>query len=109
MTDISSSSIYFAIKTLCLNANINLPDEDYYKLLNLYKNETNTLAKEALKQIIQNAKIAYETQRPLCQDTGFVTVFLSIGQNVKIIGDNIDISADTINIQTEIASAVTLV
>jgi len=90
VADISAKIIYDVVKHLVLDANINLPDDDYYALLNLYQNETNVLAKDVLKQILQNAKLAYDEKRPLCQDTGFVTVFLKIGQNVKILGDNLN-------------------
>ena len=44
--------------------------------------------------ILKNAKIAFDTKRPLCQDTGQVTVFIQMGQSVQIKGDFIE---DVIN------------
>ena len=90
MTQISSEIIYNCVKKLCLDANIKLPKSDYEALYDLYLNEKNENAKNVLAQILQNAKIGFEQKRPLCQDTGLITVFLSIGQNVQIIGENIN-------------------
>lgn len=94
MTNINSEKIYKAVKELCQIVNNNLPKEEYLALKQLYLNEQNTQAKSALKQILQNAQIAAAEKRPLCQDTGFVTIFLNIGQNVLITGENI---SQTIN------------
>ena len=90
MSDISTEVIYSVIKNLVLLANTKLPNTDYDAILTLYEKEKNNSAKIALSQILQNAKIAFDTQRPLCQDTGFVTVFLSIGQNVTLKGENVN-------------------
>ena len=94
MTNINSEKIYKAVKELCQIVNNNLPKEEYLALKQLYLNEQNTQAKSALKQILQNAQIAAAEKRPLCQDTGFVTIFLNIGQNILITGENI---SQTIN------------
>lgn len=89
MISISTEKIYDAIKKLCFIANTQLPESEYQKLLELYNNETNINSKNVLGQILENAQIAYQTRRPLCQDTGFVTVFLKIGQNISLKGENI--------------------
>ncbi len=90
MSCINSTIIYNTIKKLCLIANTKLPREEYFALKSLYENETNEKAKNVLAQILQNAKIAFEENRPLCQDTGFVTVFAEVGQEVKIQGENFE-------------------
>ena len=84
---INSDIIYNTVKELCLLANTKLPKEEYFALKKLYENETNFNAKCALSQILNNAKIAFEKKRPLCQDTGFVTVFADIGNEVSIEGE----------------------
>lgn len=88
MAKINSSAIYETIKKLCILANCRLPKEEYFALTECYKNENNEQAKTVLTQILENAKIAFIDQRPLCQDTGFVTLFAEIGQNVQIYGDD---------------------
>jgi len=49
----------------------------------------NGLAKEIFNDIIENANIASKGEFPLCQDTGYVVCFVSIGRDVFIEG-NID-------------------
>ena len=87
MTEVSSEVIYNTVKKLVLLANTRLPKDDYDALTELYKNEKILSAKIALSQILKNAKIAFDEQRPLCQDTGFVTVFLETGQDFSVKGD----------------------
>jgi fumarate hydratase class I len=48
-----------------------------------YHNETNSSAKEAIKQILINSKMCAENKRPICQDTGMAQVFLEIGMQVQ--------------------------
>ncbi len=47
-----------------------------------YEREESGPAKEALAQILTNSKMAATGHRPMCQDTGLVTVFLKVGQQV---------------------------
>lgn len=48
-----------------------------------YKREESQAAKDSMAQILINSKMCAEGKRPLCQDTGIVTVFLKIGMNVQ--------------------------
>ena len=48
-----------------------------------YEKEESKAAKDAMAQILINSKMCAEGHRPICQDTGIVTVFLKIGMNVK--------------------------
>ncbi len=91
MSVIHTNLIYDTVKNLALLANTVLPVYDYDKLCKLYDNEENELAKSALSQILDNVKIACCDKRPLCQDTGFVTIFLEIGQNVHLEGELVNI------------------
>lgn len=98
MSDISTKLINKAVYKLCYDANICLNNEVYSKLFNAYNNADRIETKNILKFILQNAKIAYEKKRPLCQDTGQVIVFVEIGQNVKLTGNYIE---DEINSAVE--------
>ena len=60
-----------AIKTLLIKANTVL-DESVYDCLTKIKD------KDKRDFILKNCKIAYDTGRPLCQDTGQVLVFLKL-------------------------------
>ena len=57
---------------------------DYIKALAAaYEREESPAAKDAMAQILINSRMAAEGHRPLCQDTGIVTVFLKIGMGVR--------------------------
>ncbi|WP_255189888.1 fumarate hydratase [Methylomonas rapida] len=48
-----------------------------------YQKEQGPAAKDAMAQILINSRMCAEGKRPICQDTGIVTVFLRIGMDVK--------------------------
>jgi len=47
-----------------------------------YMKEESQAAKDAMAQILINSRMCAEGKRPICQDTGIVTVFLKIGMNI---------------------------
>ena len=57
---------------------------DYIKsLAAAYEREQSPAAKDAIAQILINSRMCAEGHRPICQDTGIVTVFLEIGMDVR--------------------------
>ena len=52
-----------------------------------YEKEESKAAKDAMAQILVNSRMAAMGRRPICQDTGIVTVFAKVGMNVTIEGD----------------------
>jgi len=48
-----------------------------------YEREENPAAKDAIAQILINSRMCAMGHRPICQDTGIVTVFLHVGMNVR--------------------------
>jgi fumarate hydratase class I len=57
---------------------------DYIRNLSAaYEREQSPAAKDAIAQILINSRLCAEGHRPICQDTGIVTVFLKIGMNVR--------------------------
>ena len=52
-----------------------------------YQKEANPAAKDAMAQILINSRMCAEGHRPICQDTGIVTVFVNVGMNVQWEGD----------------------
>jgi fumarate hydratase, class I len=60
---------------------------DYIKnLTRAYALEQSPAAKDAMAQIIVNSRMSAEGHRPLCQDTGIVTVFVKVGMDVHFEG-----------------------
>lgn len=47
-----------------------------------YEREESPAARDAMAQILINSRMCAEGRRPICQDTGIVTVFLTIGMEV---------------------------
>ena len=57
---------------------------DYIRnLARAYELEESPAAKDAMVQILINSRMCAEGHRPICQDTGIVTVFLKIGMDVR--------------------------
>lgn len=71
--------IYEAVYNGLIIANTRLDLETYNKV-----EVSNCKIKN---EILKNAYLAYKNQRPLCQDTGQVVVFLNVGQNVVLEGE----------------------
>ena len=57
---------------------------DFIKALaEAYNREESTAARDAMAQILINSRMCAEGHRPICQDTGIVNVFLSVGMDVR--------------------------
>ena len=57
---------------------------DYIQnLARAYEREESPAAKDAIAQILINSRMCAEGHRPICQDTGIVTVFLKVGMDVR--------------------------
>lgn len=48
-----------------------------------YEMEKSPAARDAMAQILVNSRMCAEGHRPICQDTGIVTVFLKVGMDVR--------------------------
>lgn len=56
-------------------------------LTQAYEREKSQPARSAIGQILESSRLAAIGQRPLCQDTGMVTVFARLGQSALIKSD----------------------
>jgi len=61
-----------------------------------YEHEQNKGAKDAIAQILINSRMCAMGHRPICQDTGIVTVFLKVGMNVQWTGATMSVT-DMVN------------
>ena len=48
-----------------------------------YEKEQSPAARDAMAQILINSRMCAEGRRPICQDTGIVTVFVKVGMNIQ--------------------------
>ncbi|GAB1256591.1 fumarate hydratase [Aurantivibrio plasticivorans] len=57
---------------------------DFIQAMNeAYEREANPAAKDAMAQILINSRLCAMGHRPICQDTGIVTVFLKVGMEIQ--------------------------
>ncbi|MFN3966991.1 MAG: fumarate hydratase, partial [Endomicrobiia bacterium] len=89
MRIISTKKIIKEVKKLCIEANCFIRDDLYKTLTTAFKKERSKLGKEALKILLENAKIARWKMLPLCQDTGIDCIFVEIGRDIKIVGGSL--------------------
>jgi fumarate hydratase class I len=70
---------------------------DYIRALgDAYEAEQGPAAKDAIAQILTNSRMCAEGHRPICQDTGIVTVFVEVGMDVRWEGASMGLE-DMIN------------
>ena len=70
---------------------------DFIQAVNeAYEREESSAAKDALAQILINSRMSALGHRPLCQDTGIVTVFIRVGMGVSWEGATMSVS-DMVN------------
>ncbi|MFQ3676068.1 MAG: fumarate hydratase [Endomicrobiia bacterium] len=70
------------LKSLLIETQYFLPQDVLESIQEFYVNETDTISRDVLNNILQNAKISSVTKLPLCQDTGIPQIFLEIGLQV---------------------------
>ncbi len=86
MRVITAKKITDLVAKLCVQANLVLRKDTLSHLKSAYSKETRKSAKEFLSAIIKNAEIASLKKIAICQDTGLASVFVEIGQDVRIAG-----------------------
>jgi fumarate hydratase, class I len=59
------------------------PEDYIVNLTRAYEREESVAAKDAIAQILINSRLCALGKRPICQDTGIVTVFLKVGMDVR--------------------------
>lgn len=89
MRQIEAEEITDIVQKLCLEANYVLREDVLCALKDSISVEQSKTGREVLEQLVENARIAEEKSIPICQDTGFVTVFVEMGQEVSIVGGDL--------------------
>ncbi|MBP3723420.1 MAG: fumarate hydratase [Selenomonadaceae bacterium] len=89
MREIDVNTITENVAKMCMEAAYYLPEDVYRGLEKGRETETSPVGQVVLDQIIKNAEIAKNEDRPICQDTGMTIVFLKLGQEVHITGGDL--------------------
>ncbi len=83
MTTIRQSDLIQSIADALQYISYYHPVDYIQNLAKAYEREASPAAKDAIAQILINSRMCAEGHRPICQDTGIVTVFLKIGMDVR--------------------------
>lgn len=94
MREVDASGMLEKIKKALIDMAYFLPKDVEAALEKAHNAEKWPLAKDTLSQILDNAQIARRTCSPMCQDTGMVVAFVTVGQEVHVVNGSI---TDTIN------------
>ncbi|NPA66385.1 MAG: fumarate hydratase [Epsilonproteobacteria bacterium] len=89
MRELAYEDVVDAIKKMIIHTAYVLPKDALEALQKAYEEEKSPVSKEVLKQLLENAKIAKEEERPLCQDTGLAVFFVKVGEDLKIKGGSL--------------------
>ncbi|MBE6986898.1 MAG: fumarate hydratase [Ruminococcaceae bacterium] len=87
MKTISSQAITDTVASLCIQANLHLPEDVQAALTRFRQQEPWPLAKQTLTLLQDNLDAADRNRLPICQDTGMACVFVELGTDVHIEGD----------------------
>ena len=98
MREIEFDVVVKAVKDMIMHCGTDLPQDTYDALEAAMEAEKSPVSKEVIRQILENANIAKDEKRPLCQDTGLAVFFVNVGEDVRINGG---LLRDAINQGTE--------
>ncbi len=72
------------VRDLAVKASIDLAPDVEFALREALELERHKLARYALGQIVENIQVARERKVPICQDTGYFSVFIRFGPDVQL-------------------------
>lgn len=98
MRVVEFETIVKAVRDIIVHCGTDLPQDAYDALETAMNEEKSPVSKEVIRQILENANIAKDEKRPLCQDTGLAVFFVNVGEDVKVNGG---LLRDAINEGTE--------
>jgi fumarate hydratase subunit alpha len=90
MRTLSVSVITQTVKTLFMEANVDIGSTMLSALQRHVESEASPLGKSVLAQIIENDQVAKEKHMPICQDTGMSVVFVKLGQDVHLVDGDLN-------------------
>lgn len=89
MKEINTEEIGEAVRRICGRIAFDYPPEILSAMKEARETETGS-SRDAMDMLMENAAVAHGEHIPICQDTGMVTVYLSIGQDVHLTGRDLE-------------------
>ncbi|MDY6935348.1 MAG: fumarate hydratase [Spirochaetota bacterium] len=89
MKEVRVNKIINVVKNLCKQACFSLCMDMIRLLKKAQEDEVSPIGKEVIGLLLENAELAEDLKIPICQDTGVVSIFTEVGQDVHIVGGDI--------------------
>ena len=94
MRELDVAQITEAVAKLAVDACNHLGEDVVAFFEQAAEREESETGRDIFRELLENAKLAKDTDRPLCQDTGLAVVFLEIGQDVHLVGGSLEEAVD---------------
>jgi fumarate hydratase class I len=88
MTEIKQADLIESVRAALQYISFYHPEDYITSLARAYEREESPAARDAMAQILINSRMCAEGHRPICQDTGIVTIFLKLGLSVRLTADH---------------------
>ena len=85
MTNIQQDDLIESVRAALQYISFYHPVDYIENLARAYELEQSPSAKDAMKQILVNSRMCAEGHRPICQDTGIVTIFIKLGIECHLV------------------------
>jgi len=85
MTNIQQDDLIESVRAALQYISFYHPVDYIENLARAYELEPSPSAKDAMKQILVNSRMCAEGHRPICQDTGIVTIFIKLGIECHLV------------------------
>ncbi|MDQ3922683.1 MAG: fumarate hydratase [Actinomycetota bacterium] len=89
MREVRVDTVTEAVRDLCIEANVRLPEDHLRALRRALEEEESALGREVIERLLENAEVAREECIAFCQDTGYAVFFVEIGTEVRLVGGEI--------------------
>ncbi len=88
--EIDVSAVTEAVKELCINANLYLPQDLESCIALAREREQSKVGRGVFDDLLDNISAAKQEKIAICQDCGMAVIFLEIGQDVHFVGGNLE-------------------
>jgi fumarate hydratase subunit alpha len=86
MRDVDVRTISEVVRQAVQDLNFHTPQPTLVQLQDILQFEPSPAGRQAMRDIVDNRRIASARQIPMCQDTGMAIVFVEVGQDVHFVG-----------------------
>jgi len=89
MRSVRYEDIVKSIRDMIIYATTHLGEDMLKALKEAYEKEESEVSRAVLAQLLENAELASNETKPLCQDTGLAVYFVKVGEDVRVEGGSL--------------------